>query len=194
MVKILICLDEGPLHNILTHAFSNSGLSNDNREAWKSLFEVIDSKCISRKSNFSDQGLLLACAKAKDASTLSRVLQFDQEGDDRTNDFDNRENPLVAASLTNHVECIRLLYNAGYRIRLAEEDSRAVSGSFEVPESSLCTRMSSLLWSLFTDDEEQQTLDPVVRFLKFKAFTNPHYLTLDTLRDRKLQVKRVFRL
>ena len=194
MVKILICLDEGPLHNILTHAFSNSGLSNDNREAWKSLFEVIDSKCISRKSNFSDQGLLLACAKAKDASTLSRVLQFDQEGDDRTNDFDNRENPLVAASLTNHVECIRLLYNAGYRIRLAEEDSRAVSGSFEVPESSLYTRMISLTWSLFTDDEEQQTLDPVVRFLKFKAFTNPHYLTLDTLRDRKLQVKRVFRL
>ena len=49
MVKILIWLDEGPLHNILTHAFSNSGLSNDNREAWKSLFEVIDSKFISRK-------------------------------------------------------------------------------------------------------------------------------------------------
>ena len=49
MVKILICLDEGPLHNILTHAFSNSGLSNYNREAWKSLFEVIDSKFISRK-------------------------------------------------------------------------------------------------------------------------------------------------
>ena len=49
MVKILICLDEGPLHNILTHAFSNSGLSNDNREAWKCLFEVIDSKFISRK-------------------------------------------------------------------------------------------------------------------------------------------------
>ena len=49
MVKILICLDEGPFHNILTHAFSNSGLSNDNREARKSLFEVIDSKFISRK-------------------------------------------------------------------------------------------------------------------------------------------------
>ena len=55
MVKILLCLDEGPLHNILTHAFSNSGLSNHNREAWKSLFKVIDSKCIStiyRQSNF----------------------------------------------------------------------------------------------------------------------------------------------
>ena len=142
------------------------------------------------KSNFSDQGLLLACAKAKDASTLSRVLQFDQEGDDRTNDFDNRENPLVAASLTDHVECVRLLYNAGFRIRLGEEDSRAVNSSFEVHESSLCTRMSSL----FNDDEEQQTLDPVVRFLKFKAFTKPHYLTLDTLRDKKLQIKRVFRL
>ena len=54
--------------------------------------------------------------------------------------------------------------------------------------------MTSLTWSLFTDDEEQQTLDPVVRFLKFKAFTNPHYLTLDTLGDKKLQIKRVFRL
>ena len=124
---------------------------------------------------------------------MSRVLQFDQEGDDRTIDFDNRENPLVAASLTDHMECIRLLYNAGYRIRLSEEDSRAVNGSFEVPESSLYMRICSLTWSLFTDDDEQQTLDPVVRFLKFKAFTNPHYLTLDTLRDRKLQIKRVFR-
>ena len=100
----------------------------------------------------------------------------------------------MAASLTDHVECVRLLYNAGFRIRLGEEDSRAVNSSFEVPESSLCTRMSSLTWSLFTDDEEQQTLDPIVRFLKFKAFTNPHFLTLNTLREKKLQIKGVFRL
>ena len=81
-----------------------------------------------------------------------------------TNDFDNRENPLVAASLTDHMECVRLLYNAGYRIRLAEEDSRAVKSSFEVSESSLYTRMSSLTGSPFTDDEEQDTLDPAKEY------------------------------
>ena len=70
----------------------------------------------------------------------------------------------MAASLTDHMECVRLLYNAGYRIRLAEEDSRAVKSSFEVSESSLYTRMSSLTGSPFTDDEEQDTLDPAKEY------------------------------
>ena len=60
--------------------------------------------------------------------------------------------------------CFRLFYNAGYRIRLAEEDSRAVKSSFEVSESSLYTRMSSLTGSPFTDDEEQDTLDPAKEY------------------------------
>ena len=79
------------------------------------------------------------------------------------------ENPMIAASLDNNLQCMQLLYKAGYRIHLAEEDANAVRSSMEVPESETGA----------ADSDPDPLKDPVVRFLHFKAYTNPLYLSID---------------
>ena len=118
-------------------------------------------------TNSSAQDLVLACTKNNDPETLNKILLM---RDDEMS-FDNRgqsENPMIAASLANHLQCMQLLYKAGYRIRLADEDAKAVRrSSMAAPE----TRVA--------DSDRDPLKDPVVRFLHFKAFTNPLYLSLD---------------
>ena len=107
------------------------------------------------------------CTKNNDPETLKKILLKRDNGVS----FDNggqSENPMIAASLANHLQCMQLLYKAGYRIRLADEDATAVSISMEeVPE----TRVE--------DTDQDPAQDPVVRFLHFKAFSNPLYLSID---------------
>ena len=118
-------------------------------------------------TNRSAQDLILACTKNNDPETLNKILLM---RDDEMS-FDNRgqsENPMIAASLANHLQCMQLLYKAGYRIRLADEDAKAVRrSSMAAPE----TRVA--------DSDGDPLKDPVVRFLHFKAFSNPLYLSLD---------------
>ena len=88
----------------------------------------------------STQGLVLVCTERNDPETLKKILL----NRDNEVSFDNggqSENPMIAASLDNNLQCMQLLYKAGYRIHLAEEDANAVNSSMEVPGSDVSGRV-----------------------------------------------------
>ena len=97
----------------------------------------------------------------------------------RLENIEESENPMVEASLADDIKCMRVLHKAGYRVRLANEDWKAVKSLIKVP----ATKFSI---SCEEKEERDKTVeeDPVIRFLRFKAFSNPLYLSLELAAER----------
>ena len=129
--------------------------------------------------NFHDasQGLILVLTKNNDHQTLSEILQMREATSHRLENIEESENPMVEASLADDIKCMRVLHKAGYRVRLANEDWKAVKINVPVTKFSI---------SCEEKEEKDKTVeeDPVIRFLRFKAFSNPLYLSLELAAER----------
>jgi len=95
------------------------------------------------------------------------------------------DNPLLLASLDGYTECMKLLHHAGYRIRLAASDWELVTASLahtSLANTSLGYRPTSGVVRRRTGKREGwSTNDPVERYLCFKAYANPDYLSIGLL-------------
>ena len=127
-------------------------------------------------NNFS-QGLVLAFTKNDDSETFIEVLQLLRDASLSFEVSEASENPIVAASLASDIKCMRLLYKAGYRVRLAEKDWKLVKNLIKTPETRIPIRKKS--------ETKRKLEDPVIRFLQFKAFANPLYLSLQLAESRE---------
>ena len=150
--------------------------------------------------NFS-QGLVLAFTKNNDPETLYKVLQiaqsknlslkFSEESERK------HENPIIAASLENDIKCMRLLYKAGFRVRLAEKDWKSVKNLIKPPETRIRKKSQNLVKNLVkapeTKSETKTNPDPVKRFLLFKAYANPLYLSLELSEGKTSRESFLFR-
>ena len=76
----------------------------------------------------STQGLVLVCTERNDPETLKKIL-LNRDNEVSFDNVGQSENPMIAASLANHLQCMQLLYKAGYRIRLADKDAKSVRRS-----------------------------------------------------------------
>ena len=178
MLRQLAQIANGPregkalLSDILTKAFSNSSTSG-----LQTLYQVSKAGYELVTKNFS-QGLVLAFTKNDDSETLNEVLQLLRDANLSFEVSEASENPIVAASLASDIKCMRLLYKAGYRVRLAEKDWKLVKNLIKTPETRIPIRKKS--------ETKRKLEDPVIRFLRFKAYANPLYLSLE-LAEGKLQ-------
>ena len=115
------------------------------------------------------------------------------------------ENPILLASLEGYTKCMKKLYEAGFRIHLLEEDWRGVkdqtkknrlkflslqSLGFEtqtaedsVERKSLSKKITDALKRLVIKEEmcSSNDEDPVNRYLRFKAYANQDYLSLELI-------------
>ena len=113
------------------------------------------------------------------------------------------ENPVLLASLEGYVKCMKYLFRAGFRIQLLEEDWRGVkdqtrknimkfinihSLGIEAPTTqnsverkSFSRRISESVTQLVIKAEKGNEEDPVNRYLRFKAYANQDYLSLELI-------------
>ena len=124
---------------------------------------------------------MFAFTKNDDSETLSKVLQMGQDAKLSCQVKDASGNPIVAASLANDIKCMRLLYKAGYRVLLAEKDWKSVKNLIKAPETRIPIRKKS--------ETKRKLEDPVIRFLRFKAYANPFYLSLELADGKTLRAE-----
>ena len=128
-----------------------------------------------------------------DPETLEAVLEWGTNNNQEAFK-DNRS--LLIALLENYNQCISLLYRFGYRIILPDEDEKSI-------ESKL-TKNNALggdihFYNTLTKQNDDQTCpspkevmedsvedDPVERFLRFKASSNPLYLSTEFIENLEI--------
>ena len=113
------------------------------------------------------------------------------------------ENPIFFASLEGYVKCMRHLYRAGFRIQLLEEDwigvkdqtkknrlkfislhnlgIEAQTNESSVERKGISRRIVESLTQLVVKEEKGSEEDPVNRYLRFKAYANQDYLSLELI-------------
>ena len=94
------------------------------------------------------------------------------------------ENPILLSSLEGYTACMEHLYRAGYRIRLLNSDWRRVKSELDHSDRNQ-PFLNSLekAWANLIQYKEVccQSEDPVSRYLLFKAYANPQYLSIQLL-------------
>ena len=122
-----------------------------------------------------------------------------------TNESPNQidENPILLASLEGYVKCMKYLFRAGFRIQLLEEDWRGVkdqtrksilkfisihnlgieaqTNQNSVQSKSISKRIFESVTQLVIKEEKGNEEDPVKRYLRFKAYANQDYLSLELI-------------
>ena len=106
--------------------------------------------------------------------------------------------PLEYACLRNHKRCINVLCKHDYRVELYEEDNNIIEAVLKEPDSArndyhfyrkflvgdrhvaqfyqLKSFLSFFFKLITSRQRKKDNTDPVERFIRFKAFANPHYI------------------
>ena len=151
------------------------------------------------------QKSILITTLSNDPDTLKVILNWG-----KTNQMKHEsptqidENPILLASLEGYTKCMKKLYEAGFRIHLLEEDWKGVkdqtkknrlkflslqSLGFEtqtaedsVERKSFSKKITDALKRLVIKEEMcSNDEDPVNRYLRFKAYANQDYLSLELI-------------
>ena len=137
------------------------------------------------------QKSILISTMNDDPETLEAILNWGKEkGMCRWSPNHVEENPILLASLEGYTECMKHLYKAGNRIHLFDEDWESVRtqnnhGLKTVTYGQKVSRKPTMkkkalvaMSSLILRQGNVLESDPVNRYLRFKAFANPNYLSL----------------
>ena len=132
-----------------------------------------------------------------------------------TNESPNQidENPILLASLEGYVKCMKYLFRAGFRIQLLEEDWRGVKDQTRknrlkfisihslgieaqtdqnsVERKSISKRIFESVTQLVIKEEKGNEEDPVNRYLRFKAYANQDYLSLELIDEEEAVMENV---
>ena len=118
-----------------------------------------------------------------DPETLEAILFWGKENQmtNAPNSPKVEDNPILLSSLEGYTECMKHLYQAGFRIDLLDKDRKMVARCMNRSTASQSVRgwMARAMqvrdgW----DDDGEFAIDPVKRYLVFKAYANPHYLSI----------------
>merc|ERR1719430_298590 len=95
------------------------------------------------------------------------------------------KNPILESSLEGYNQCTELLYQAGFRIHLLEEDEVRIEQilSLAQPMASeiqfnIADGDSKRHIGLFSNKMVMEKEDPLERYIRFKAYSSPHYLSV----------------
>ena len=135
-----------------------------------------------------------------DSETLEEILKWGTENsvpvgwpEDQSND---QHCPIMYACLRNYTRCITVLYKYEYRIHLPDEDKETIEKVLKINDfASNDYQFYMKLWvgdrhvdqfyrlsciSLIKSKKRKASdTDPVERFLRMKAFSNPHYIATE---------------
>ena len=101
--------------------------------------------------------------------------------------------PVLLACHQNYIRCISVLYKFGYQILLPDEDRDTIRTILET-ENAVINDWYFYYTLYFGNDAVRQRgmrlhantldlIDPIERFLKFKAVANPHYILTEFLEN-----------
>lgn len=131
-----------------------------------------------------------------DPDTLAHILQWGKEHGNSLGSLlrDQECCPLEYACLRNHNRCINILCKYEYEIELHEEDKNIIEKVLKEPDSARNDyhfyrkflvgdrhvdqfyQGACFLKLIRSRKRKEVDADPVERFIKFKAFANPHYI------------------
>eukprot|EP00092_Neocalanus_flemingeri_P004977 GFUD01005353.1.p1 GENE.GFUD01005353.1~~GFUD01005353.1.p1 ORF type:complete len:895 (-),score=157.64 GFUD01005353.1:705-3389(-) len=154
-------------------------------------------------SNDIFQTAVLYSALNDDPKTLEAVLEWGSNNNQKAPEESKRKNcPILIASLEDYTQCIKHLYRFGYKIKLPDEDKERIETVLTMNDAlandmhfyySLCKgkknmeEVSNCVGPFHVDVRKVKKIslefDPVERFLRFKAFANPHYISVDFLEN-----------
>ena len=126
-----------------------------------------------------------------DPETLEAILRWGDsqdmnpgQGSSLARSQELEENPILLSSLEGYTACMEHLYRAGYRIRLLDSDWRRVRSELDHTDRNQAFLTSlEKAWEKLIQYKEVccQSEDPVSRYLLFKAYANPQYLSIQLL-------------
>jgi hypothetical protein len=150
------------------------------------------------------QKSILVATLNDDPETLKEILNWGKRNDMK-NESPNQidANPVLLASLEGYVKCMKHLYRSGFRIQLVEEDWRGVKDQTKknslkflklqsCPEAQMNSENSVEKICIFRSFAKSVTglvvkegtcndKDQVNRYLRFKAYANQDYLSLELI-------------
>jgi hypothetical protein len=131
-----------------------------------------------------------------DPATLKAILSWGKK--QKMKDHDSQmqvleDNPILLASLDGYTECMKHLYKAGYRIMLLDGDWRIVKTALEQAKIGVEIHYSptKVKGKARIKREGWETDDPVKRYLRFKAYANPDYLSMELLHNKEKATKKL---
>ena len=130
-----------------------------------------------------------------DPETLEAILRWGDsqdmnpgQGSSLARSQELEENPILLSSLEGYTACMEHLHRAGYRIRLLDSDWRRVRSELDHTDRNQAFLASlEKAWEKLIQYKEVccQSEDPVSRYLLFKAYANPQYLSIQLLARRR---------
>ena len=163
------------------------------------------------------QKSILIATLNDDPETLKEILIWGKRNDMK-NESPNQidANPVLLASLEGYVKCMKHLFRSGFRIQLVEEDWRGVKEQTKknslkfvklqsCPEAQINSENSVENHCIFRNFAKSvaglvvfvkegscNEKDPVNRYLRFKAYANQDYLSLELIyKDDKTALENV---
>merc|ERR1719318_1816246 len=126
------------------------------------------------------QNAVLYSTLNDDPETLEAVLEWGTNNNQEASE-DNRS--LLIALLENYTQCIGLLYRFGYKIRLPDEDEESIASVLNM-KNAVDSTMDTYYSAMKQKDDQtcpspKFKYDSVERFLRFKASSNPQYLSTE---------------
>ena len=108
--------------------------------------------------------------------------------------LDRHRNPMLVACTQGYPECVSILYKAGYRFNMYEEDekfiqrltsldhAKAISSIHYLYErmyfgEKSCSTISQLPKKKLVSMDSSTEFDPVERFIRFRAYASPTYIS-----------------
>ena len=128
-----------------------------------------------------------------DPETLEAILEWGNLKHQKAPEEDSEKTknlncPILVSSLENFRQCCRLLYKFGYRITLPDDDATRIEAvlTTEVSIKNICDSFMSLtIPNKRKISRETINFDPVERFMRFKAWANPEYISIEFLENEK---------
>ena len=161
------------------------------------------------------QKSILIATLNDDPETLKEILNWGKRNNMK-NESPNQidANPILLASLEGYVKCMKHLFRSGFRIQLVEEDWRRVKDQTKenrmkflklqscaeaqmtsensVERKCIFTSFAKSVTGLVVKEEKCNEEDPVNRYLRFKAYANQDYLSLELVyKDDKTALENV---
>ena len=127
-----------------------------------------------------------------DPETLEAVLKWGRDNNQAASE-ENRA--ILMASLEDYDQCIKHLHRFGYRISLPDEDKERIETVLTMDHALINDIQFNYLLCKGQKKEEifdrvrkvcRSNLDPVERFLRFKASSNPLYISREFVENEKI--------